>query len=206
MDNEIYYLKLDDIIPNRFQPREIFDESALNELADSIKQHGVIQPIVVRQIGNKYEIIAGERRYKASAMAGLTKLPAIVKNLDDKESSIVAYAENAHRRNVSSIEEARTMERILKNNNLTQNELASELGLSQSALANKLRLLTLPKEVQDLVSRGKVSYGQARTLLALETKEKMIELADRCAKEGLSVRELERLTKKNKKTPILTSQ
>ena len=110
-ENEVVYLHLDDIIPNRFQPREVFDERALKELAISIKEHGVIQPIIVRNIGNKYEIIAGERRYKASALAGLTKIPAIVRNLDDKESSKVALLENLQRKNLNPVEEARTYQK-----------------------------------------------------------------------------------------------
>ena len=142
MENEVMYIKLDDIIPNRFQPREVFDEKALNELADSIRQHGVIEPIIVRPVSNKFEIIAGERRYKASAIAGLTKIPAIIRDMDDKESSLVAYIENAQRRDVSAIEEARTAERIMKQNNMTQEELARNLGISQSALANKIRLIS----------------------------------------------------------------
>ena len=140
-ENEVVYLHLDDIIPNRFQPREVFDERALKELAISIKEHGVIQPIIVRNIGNKYEIIAGERRYKASALAGLTKIPAIVRNLDDKESSKVALLENLQRRNLNPIEEARTYQKILELDQMTQEELAKTMGKSQSAVANKLRLL-----------------------------------------------------------------
>ena len=123
-ENEVVYLYLDDIIPNRFQPRQIFDERALKELAVSIKEHGVIQPIIVRNIGNKYEIIAGERRYKASALAGLTKIPAIVRNLDDKESSKVALLENLQRKNLNPIEEARTYQKILELDQMTQEELA----------------------------------------------------------------------------------
>ena len=119
-ENEIVYLYLDDIIPNRFQPRQVFDEKALKELAVSIKEHGVIQPIIVRNIGNKYEIIAGERRYKASALAGLTKIPAIVRNLDDKESSKVALLENLQRKNLNPIEEARTYQKILELDQMTQ--------------------------------------------------------------------------------------
>ena len=113
-ENEVVYLHLDDIIPNRFQPRQVFDEKALKELAVSIKEHGVIQPIIVRNIGNKYEIIAGERRYKASAMAGLTTIPAIIRNLDDKESSKVALLENLQRKNLNPIEEAKTYQKILE--------------------------------------------------------------------------------------------
>ena len=191
MENEIVFIKLDDIIPNRFQPREVFDEVALNELAESIRQHGVIQPIVVRQVGNKYEIIAGERRYKASAIAGLTKIPAIVKNLDDKESSIVAYIENAQRRNVSAIEEARTSERILKTNNMTQEQLAHELGISQSALANKLRLLSLPLEVQEALMKNEISERHARSLLSVKEPEKQIELLNKVKTNKMTVRELE---------------
>lgn len=132
-ENEVVYLYLDDIIPNRFQPRQVFDEKALKELAVSIKEHGVIQPIIVRNIGNKYEIIAGERRYKASALAGLTKIPAIVRNLDDKESSKVALLENLQRKNLNPIEEARTYQKILELDQMTQEELAKTMGKSQSA-------------------------------------------------------------------------
>ena len=112
-ENEVITIKLDDIIPNRFQPREMFDEEALNELANSIKEHGIIQPLILRDLGSKYEIIAGERRYKASVMAGKTDIPALVKNKDDKDSSIIAFIENSQRKDVSAIEEARTCERIL---------------------------------------------------------------------------------------------
>ena len=191
MENEIMYLKLDDIIPNRFQPREIFDEKALQELADSIKQHGVIEPIIVRPIFNKFEIVAGERRYKASALAGLTKIPAIVKVMDDKESSIVAYIENAHRKDVSAIEEAKTTERILKNNNMTQEELAKELGISQSTLANKLRLLTLPIEVQESLMRNEISERHARSLLSIKDEKKQIELLNKIKEKRMTVRELD---------------
>ena len=142
-ENEVVYLHLDDIIPNRFQPRQVFDEKALKELAVSIKEHGVIQPIIVRNIGNKYEIIAGERRYKASAMAGLTTIPAIVRNLDDKESSKVALLENLQRKNLNPIEEAKTYQKILELDQMTQEELVKTMGKSQSAVANKLRLLSL---------------------------------------------------------------
>ena len=191
MENEIMYLKLDDIIPNRFQPRQIFDEKALQELADSIKQHGVIEPIIVRPISNKFEIVAGERRYKASALAGLTKIPAIVKVMDDKESSIVAFIENAQRKDVSAIEEARTTERILKTNNMTQEELAKELGISQSTLANKLRLLTLPVEVQESLMKNEISERHARSLLSVKDEKKQIELLNKIKEKRMTVRELD---------------
>ena len=185
------YIKLDDIIPNRFQPREIFDEKALNELADSIKNHGVLEPILVRPVGNKYEIIAGERRYKASAIAGLTSIPALVKNMDDKESSIVAYIENAQRKDVSAIESARTAQRILKSNNMTQEELASSLGISQSYLANKIRLLALPLEVQESLMKGEISERHARSLLSVKEEDKQIELLKKIKENKMTVRELE---------------
>ena len=141
MDTEVVYLYIDDIIPNRFQPREVFDEQALKELSLSIKEHGVIQPIIVRKIGDKYEIIAGERRYKASIMAGLTKIPAIIRNLDDKEAAKVALLENLQRKDLTSIEEARTYKKILDLDQMTQEELGKTMGKSQAAIANKLRLL-----------------------------------------------------------------
>ena len=191
MENEILYLKLDDIIPNRFQPREIFDEESLNKLADSIRQHGVIEPIIVRPVSNKFEIIAGERRYKASVLAGLTKIPAIVKQYDDKESSIVAYIENEHRSGVSAIEEARTINRLLKSNNITQEDLAKELGISQSTLANKLRLLNLPLEVQDALMHNEISERHARSLLSVKDENKQIELLKKIKERRMTVRELD---------------
>lgn len=185
------YIKLDDIIPNRFQPREVFDEEALNKLADSIRQHGVIEPILVRPISNKYEIVAGERRYKASIMAGLTKIPAIVRPMDDKESSILAFIENAHRSDVSAIEEARTMDRLLKSNNMTQDELAKEIGLNQSTIANKLRLLNLPMEVQESLMRNEISERHARSLLSVKDEAKQIELLEKIKERKMTVRELD---------------
>ncbi len=178
-ENEVVYLYLDDIIPNRFQPRQVFDERALKELAVSIKEHGVIQPIIVRNIGNKYEIIAGERRYKASALAGLTKIPAIVRNLDDKESSKVALLENLQRKNLNPIEEARTYQKILELDQMTQEELAKTMGKSQSAVANKLRLLSLSDDVQDALLKEKISERHARALLAVDNQEKQKQLLNK---------------------------
>lgn len=195
MDNnsEVVYLYLDDIIPNRFQPREVFDDQALKELAVSIKEHGVIQPIIVRKVENKYEIIAGERRYKASTMAGLTKIPAIVKNLDDKESSKVALIENLQRKDLSPIEEARTYQKILElEDNMTQEELAATMGKTQSSVSNKLRLLELPEEIQDALLKEKISERHARSLLSLEDKNDQIKLMDKVISEKMTVRDLEK--------------
>lgn len=190
-DNEVVYLHLDDIIPNRFQPRQVFDERALKELAVSIKEHGVIQPIIVRNIGNKYEIIAGERRYKASAMAGLTTIPAIIRNLDDKESSKVALLENLQRKNLNPIEEAKTYQKILELDQMTQEELAKTMGKSQSAIANKLRLLSLTDEVQDALLKDQISERHARTLLNAPSVDSQKKLLKEVIDNKLTVKELE---------------
>lgn len=188
---EVVYLHLDDIIPNRFQPREVFDERALKELAASIKEHGVIQPIIVRQVNNKYEIIAGERRYKASALAGMTKIPAIINNLDDKEAAKVALLENLQRKNLNPIEEARTYQKILELDQMTQETLAKTMGKSQSAVANKLRLLALPDEIQRALLKENISERHARTLLNLKNPEQQKEMLKRIIAEKMSVRTLE---------------
>ena len=205
MDNtEVVYLYLDDIIPNRFQPREIFDEQGLKELAVSIKEHGVIQPIIVRKVDNKYEIIAGERRYKASTMAGLTKIPAIVKNLDDKESSKVALIENLQRKDLSPIEEARTYQKILElEDNMTQEELAASVGKTQSSVSNKIRLLALPDEVQDALLNNKISERHARCLLNVENADDQVKLLSRITEEKLTVRELDKIVKGQDQEEVL---
>ncbi|MBR2678754.1 MAG: ParB/RepB/Spo0J family partition protein [Bacilli bacterium] len=189
--DEVVQLYLDDIIPNRFQPREVFDEKALKELAVSIKEHGVIQPIIVRSVNGKYEIIAGERRYKASALAGLTKIPAIVRDLDDKESSKVALLENLQRRNLNPVEEARTYQKILEIDQMTQEELARTMGKSQSAVANKIRLLSLPDEIQEYLLKEELSERHARALLNIEDPEKQKEMAKKVIENKMSVRSLE---------------
>ena len=193
MESEVVYLFLDDIIPNRFQPREIFDENSLKELAISIKEHGVIQPIIVRKVNNKYEIIAGERRYKASTMAGLTKIPAIIKNLDDKESSKVALIENLQRKDLTPIEEARTYQKILElETGMTQEGLAATMGKTQSAVSNKLRLLSLPDEVQDALLNEQISERHARSLLNVENKNAQLKLLERVIQTRMTVKELEK--------------
>ncbi len=189
--DEVVQLYLDDIIPNRFQPREIFDEKALKELAVSIKEHGVIQPIIVRNVNGKYEIIAGERRYKASALAGLTKIPAIIRDLDDKESSKVALLENLQRKNLNPIEEARTYQKILEIDEMTQEELAKTMGKSQSAIANKIRLLSLPEEIQTALLKEEISERHARTLLNLPTPEEQKTMLKKVIDNKMSVRALE---------------
>ena len=194
--DEIVQLYLDDIIPNRFQPREVFDENALKELAVSIKEHGVIQPIIVRNVNGKYEIIAGERRYKASALAGLTKIPAIIRDLDDKESSKVALLENLQRKNLNPIEEARTYQKILEIDEMTQEELAKTMGKSQSAVANKIRLLSLPEEIQEALLKEQISERHARTLLNIPDAKKQKEMLKKVIDTKMSVRLLEEEIKK----------
>ena len=189
--DQVVQLYLDDIIPNRFQPREVFDEKALKELAISIKEHGVIQPIIVRNVKGKYEIIAGERRYKASALAGLTKIPAIIRDLDDKESSKVALLENLQRKNLTPIEEARTYQKILEIDEMTQEELAKTMGKSQSSIANKLRLLSLPDEIQDSLLKEQISERHARALLNIPDSKKQIEMLKKIVTNKMSVRTVE---------------
>lgn len=189
--DEVVQLYLDDIIPNRFQPREVFDEKALKELAVSIKEHGVIQPIIVRNVNGKYEIIAGERRYKASALAGMTRIPAIIRDLDDKESSKVALLENLQRKNLNPIEEARTYQKILEIDQMTQEELAKTMGKSQSSVANKLRLLSLPDEVQDALLKEQVSERHARALISVPDSKKQSELLKKVINNKMTVRALE---------------
>ncbi len=198
-NEEVVYLYLDDIIPNRFQPREVFDERPLKELAVSIKEHGVIQPIIVRKVNDKYEIIAGERRYKASALAGLTKIPAIIRDLDDKETSKVALLENLQRKNLNPIEEAKTYQKILELDQITQEELAKTMGKSQSAVANKLRLLSLPEEVQDALLKENISERHARTLLNLKTPQEQKNMLKKIIDERLTVRQVENLIKGDSK-------
>ena len=201
-EEEVVYLYLDDIIPNRFQPREIFEERPLKELAISIKEHGVIQPIIVRKVNDKYEIIAGERRYKASALAGLTKIPAIIRDLDDKESSKVALLENLQRRNLNPIEEARTYQKILEIDEMTQEELAKTMGKSQSAVANKIRLLSLPEEIQKALLDEKISERHARTLLNVKDPKEQQELLNEVIENKMTVRPLEEKIK-GEQAPIV---
>lgn len=193
----VIQIPIEDIIPNRFQPRIAFDEKALNDLANSIKQHGIIQPLVVRRLGDKYEIIAGERRYKASQIAGLISVPAILTDIDDQTSAEVALIENVQRKDLTAIEEARSYKNILEKGSLTQEELAKKMGLSQSAIANKLRLLNLAEEVQDALLSGKISERHARSLLMVQNKQKQVELLNKTIDNRLTVRQLDNLIKED---------
>ncbi|MDO4963533.1 MAG: ParB/RepB/Spo0J family partition protein, partial [bacterium] len=205
--SKIIEIDIDDILPNRFQPRIQFDEDEILELSDSIRKHGIIQPIVVRHIGDKYEIIVGERRYKASVLAGLETIPAIIKELDDKQSAELALIENLQRKSLTPIEEALSYKKVLDLGNLTQEGLAEKIGKSQSSVANKIRLLSLSDEVQDALLDNKISERHARSLLKLKSILDQNSMLDKIINERMTVRktdeEIEKIieNKKEKSVP-----
>lgn len=186
-------LELDSIRPNPYQPRKSFDEVALQELADSIRKSGVFQPIIVRQSVNGYEIIAGERRFRASKLAEKTTIPAIVREFDETMMMEVAILENLQREDLTPLEEAEAYDSLMKKLSLTQVQVSERLGKSRPYIANYLRLLTLPQEVKRYLQDGTLSSGQARTLLGLKDKDKITPLAKRAVKDNLTVRQLEQL-------------
>lgn len=190
-------LKLSDIEPNKDQPRTNFDKKALSELAESIKIHGIIQPIVVRKTGSTYEIIAGERRWRASRLAGLTEVPVIVKELSDQEVYEIALIENIQRQNLNAIEEAVAYQKLIDEYDLKQDVVAERVGKSRTAVTNSLRLLKLTDPVKQMVIDGKLSAGHARALVTITDAVKQVKLADKIAGDKLSVRETEDLVKKN---------
>lgn len=201
LEQTILQIPIDEIIPNRFQPRLNFDDRGLEELASSIKQHGIIQPLVLRRVEDKYEIIAGERRFKAAQLAGLSKVPAVIANIDDNKSAEVAIVENVQRRDLSPIEEARSYKNLLDKGYLTQAELAKKMGLSQSAIANKLRLLNLDEEVQQALIENRISERHARSLLVLPTHEEQRKWLKRIINERMTVRQLDNELKKISEPP-----
>lgn len=191
MESQIKLINIDNIIPNRFQPRLTFNEEGLDELVASIQEHGIIQPLVLRRVADKYEIIAGERRYKAASKAGLTSVPAIISDLDDNESAEVAIIENTHRRNLSALEEARSYKKLLDRKYVTQDQLAKRLGTSQSNIANKVRLLSLDENVQTALMKEQISERHARALLRVTDKLKQVELLNKIIENRWNVRTLE---------------
>ena len=195
-------LKIMDIEPNRDQPRKIFDEDALAELADSIAKHGVIQPLLVRPMPDgSYQLVAGERRWRASRMAGLTEVPVVIKELSDDEAMALALIENLQREDLNAIEEAQGIKALMDTLSLTQDEAAERVGKSRPAVANALRLRKLPDSVIALVSDGKLSPGHARALLGFKDEQDIIETADLIIEKGLTVRDVEKLVKKRNKEP-----
>ena len=195
MESQVLQVNIDDIIPNRFQPRISFDDQGIKELAASIKEHGIIQPLVLRKLGKKYEIIAGERRYKAASLAGLTVVPAVISNIDDNKSAEIALVENIQRRDLTPIEEARSYKNLLDKGYLTQEDLAKKMGLSQPAVANKLRLLNLDDTVQQALLNGKISERHARALLSLNDKEEQKKWLDKIISNRMTVRQLDQALK-----------
>lgn len=194
--NSTVTLKISEIEPNRDQPRKDFDESALAELAHSISQHGVLQPLLVRPlIGGGYQIVAGERRYRACRMAGVTEVPVVIRELSDSETMELALIENLQRENLTPIEEAKGFGVLVNEYGMSQEDVSQVVGRSRSAVANSLRLLNLPKEVSDMVERGEISAGHGRTLLALGSEEEMINAAKQIYEKELSVRQTEKLVK-----------
>ena len=190
-------LKISEIEPSKNQPRTEFDEEALTDLADSIAQHGVLQPLLVRPIAGEdgYQIVAGERRWRASRMAGLTEVPAIIRELSDSEVMEIALIENLQRENLSPIEEALGYKSLIESYSFTQEEVAKTVGKSRAAVANAIRLLSLPQSILNLLSEGSLTAGHARALLSLKSQDEMQQVAKKAVEDFLSVRELEKLCK-----------
>lgn len=193
---EITEISLDEIRPNPYQPRKTFDNKSLKELSESIKENGVFQPIIIRKSVNGYEIIAGERRFRASKLAKKKTIPAIIRDFDEAQMMEVAVLENLQREDLTPLEEAQAYEMLQKNLGLTQAEVSKRLGKSRPYIANYLRLLTLPQKTKRLLQRGELSMGQARTLLGLKDKDSIDDLARKVVKNGITVRQLESLVAK----------
>ena len=195
-------LKLMEIEPNHDQPRKIFDEKALTELADSIAQHGVLQPLVVRPMANGgYQLVAGERRWRAARIAGLSEVPVVIKELTDEETIEIAMVENLQREDLNPLEEALGYSYMMQELKITQEEAAEKVGKSRPAIANSLRLLKLPEEIQEMVKNNLISAGHARALLGFANESDMITTANMIIKEDISVRQIEALVKLSKKAP-----
>lgn len=212
-EKEIFEVYVDDILPNRFQPRLSFDQNALNELANSIRQHGIIQPLVVRKLGDKYEIIAGERRYKAAVLVGLKKVPVIVMDIDDNKSAEIAIVENIQRKEMTALEEAKAFKKLLDKGYLTQDQLAIRMGKSQPLIANKLRLLNLDEEVQEALLNGQISERHARSLLSIKTPEEQKKVLSEIINNKLTVKQTDEIIKErygnviiaNKEEPVIAT-
>jgi len=208
-EEKVEELKIKDIRPNPYQPRKTFDEDTIEELKQSILQHGILQPIVVRKSIKGYEIVVGERRFRAAKEANLTSVPAVVRDLSEKQMMELALLENLQREDLTPIEEAQAYQMLMEQLNVTQEALAKRLGKSRPHIANHVRLLTLPKQIQTLISEGKLSMGHGRTLLGLKNKEKLNPLVEKIIREQLNVRQVElivqqlneNVTRETKKKP-----
>jgi ParB family transcriptional regulator, chromosome partitioning protein len=197
----VEFLETSKISVNPYQPRKLFEEQSLSELAQSIKEHGIIQPIVVRPKGKRYEIVVGERRFRAAKLANLTEVPVIVKDLTEQEMMELAILENLQREDLTPIEEAEAYQMLMVNLNITQEQLAQRLGKSRPYIANLVRLLQLPEPVREKVNKGELSMGQGRTLLGLKNKRRIEEVAHKVLKEQMNVRQLEALVQQYN-TPV----
>lgn len=201
MDNEtadsgIVTLRLSEIEPNRDQPRKVFSEEALNELADSIREHGVLQPLLVRPLSTGgYQLVAGERRWRASRMAGLREVPVVIRDMDEEQAMEIALIENLQREDLNAIEEASGYKLLMERYGMTQEQVAKRVGKSRPAVANALRLLNLPPRVMEMVEEGEVSPGHARALLSFEDPEQMMDVAQKVRKGKYSVRDIEKMSK-----------
>ena len=198
-NEEIIELNVDELRPNPYQPRTVFDEDALNELAESIKENGVIEPIIVKKSIKGYDVIAGERRLKASKIAGKKTIPAIIRQLSDDKMAEIALLENLQRENLTALEEARAYKSLQEKLNLTQEQLAKKVSKSRSHITNMLGLLRLPNEVQDMIQEKKLTMGHARVLSKLEDRDEIIKMADEIANQKLSVRNVEEKSSEKKK-------
>ena len=198
--NSTVTLKISELQPNREQPRREFDEKSLAELADSISQHGILQPLLVRPfLDGGYQIVAGERRFRAARMAGLTEVPVVIRDLSDSETMQLALIENLQREDLTPVEEAKGYKQLMDSYGLKQEEVSRVVGKSRPAIANALRLLALPEDILQLISDGKLSAGHGRTLLSFKNPQEMEKAARLASTEDISVRELERLAKKSNK-------
>lgn len=198
-------LLLSEIVPNKDQPRKTFDEAALDELADSIRQHGILQPLLVRPIATGgYQLVAGERRWRASKRAGLKEVPVVVKELSDTETMEIAIIENLQREDLNPIEEAEGLQALIDKCGFTQEQVAVSVGKSRPAIANSLRLLKLPPEVRDMAKNGEISAGHARALLAFDNEALIYEAAQNIVKNKMTVRDIERLAKISEKNSTVS--
>ncbi|ETK00437.1 ParB-like protein [Eubacterium nodatum ATCC 33099] len=198
--DKVLYIDINDIKPNAEQPRKTFDKEKISELSQSIIEHGIIQPLVVRKSGKHYEIVAGERRWRAAREAELSVVPCIVRQFSDEENMLVAIIENMQREDLNPIEEAMGLEQMISAYGMTQEEVSKSVSKSRPYITNTLRLLKLPEEIKALVSEGKISTGHARTLITVKNKTKQEELCKKIIKDGISVRDVERLASEEKKT------
>ena len=197
----LLYCGIEEIVPNRSQPRKHFDESRLQELSESIKEKGILEPLIVRRIEQGYELIVGERRWRAAQKAGLKEVPVLVKEAEGREALELSLIENLQRENLNPVEEAEAFKRLTEEFNVSQGELATRLGKDRTTIANTLRLLKLPLEVRNQLLQNRITSGHARAILSLETKEKQKELCSRIIQKGLSVREAEAIAKRWSEKP-----